>query len=56
MLAAVPDVEVVGEVGDGVAAVALVLVLPFAAGVMTHFERDFYAGTIQDETKGWKYW
>ena len=32
-----------------------VVFLPFAAGTMTHFERDFYAGTIKDTdlNAGW---
>lgn len=32
-----------------------VVFLPWAAGVMTHFERDFYAGTIDDQqlNAGW---
>ncbi|WP_165224702.1 M2 family metallopeptidase [Aquisphaera insulae] len=32
-----------------------VVFLPFAAGTMTHFERDFYAGTIADAklNEGW---
>jgi peptidyl-dipeptidase A len=30
--------------------------LPFAAGVMTHFERDFYAGTIPDDGLNAAWW
>ena len=30
--------------------------LPFSAGVMTHFERDFYAGTIPDDGLNAAWW
>ncbi len=33
-----------------------VVFLPFAAGVMTHFERDFYAGTIPDDGLNAAWW
>ncbi len=33
-----------------------VVFLPFSAGVMTHFERDFYAGTIPDDGLNAAWW
>jgi peptidyl-dipeptidase A len=33
-----------------------VVFLPFAAGTMTHFERDFYAGTIDDRSLNAGWW
>jgi peptidyl-dipeptidase A len=35
---------------------ASVVFLPFAAGTMTHFERDFYAGTIPDDGLNAAWW
>ena len=33
-----------------------IVFLPFSAGVMTHFERDFYAGTIPDDGLNAAWW
>ncbi len=33
-----------------------IVFLPFSAGVMTHFERDFYAGTIADDGLNAAWW
>jgi peptidyl-dipeptidase A len=33
-----------------------IVFLPFSAGVMTHFERDFYAGTIADDQLNAAWW
>jgi peptidyl-dipeptidase A len=33
-----------------------IVFLPFSAGVMTHFERDFYAGTIPDDQLNAAWW
>ena len=33
-----------------------IVFLPFSAGVMTHFERDFYAGTIPDDRLNAAWW
>ncbi|WP_435018086.1 M2 family metallopeptidase [Tundrisphaera sp. TA3] len=35
---------------------ASIVFLPFAAGVMTHFERDFYAGAIPDDRLNAAWW
>ena len=35
---------------------ASIVFLPFSAGVMTHFERDFYAGTIPDNQLNAAWW
>ena len=35
---------------------ASIVFLPFSAGVMTHFERDFYAGTIPDNGLNAAWW
>ncbi|MDR3618448.1 MAG: M2 family metallopeptidase [Paludisphaera borealis] len=35
---------------------ASVVFLPWSAGVMTHFERDFYAGTIADDALNAGWW
>jgi len=33
-----------------------IVFLPFSAGVMTHFERDFYAGTVPDDGLNAAWW